>query len=265
MKGYDMPGKDVESASSAEPATVQSRLPKVTVAGRPVELPVVESDVEEGEVDICFVFDTTGSMSNKINGLVNCMVEFVGELARLRLDWRVTAVPFGDLTVPGDRVVEDLKFVSTRDAAQDLLRKLPRFNGGANEGESSLEAVMAACRKDYRSQAVKVLVVLTDEPPLKSSQLTAAHVGDMIAQEEFICFVAAPDPRTQGSRVEGFRSWARDNGGEWYPINQTMPTDELLAFLKSLVKAIPKVAKKAIEAGSVRRYLELEGPNNDSR
>src|SRR5690348_16944400 len=80
------------------------------------------------QVDICFVFDTTGSMSDKIDGLTRCMVEFVGALAELALNWRITAVPFGDLTVKGDRVVGDLPFVNTRAQAEDMLRTLPRFS-----------------------------------------------------------------------------------------------------------------------------------------
>ena len=89
-------------------------------------------------VDICFVFDTTGSMSDKIKGLTDSLVKFVGELGRLSLDWRITAVPFGDLTVKGDKVVDDLPFVRTPKEGQQMLRRLPRFSGGSNVGESSL-------------------------------------------------------------------------------------------------------------------------------
>jgi hypothetical protein len=256
-------GKVTRSAAGASPArTGKAAVRRFKVGGKTVEVPVSRSKPpHQRQVDVCFVFDTTGSMSSKLDGLVNCMSEFVGELAQLQLDWRVTAVPFGDLLI-GERIVDDLPFVSTRDAAQQLLQHMERFSGGGNGGESSLEAVQAALRKDYRDDAIKVLVVLTDEPPHEVGGLTVGRVGQMIRQGEFICFVAAPHPRVQGPRVEGFKQWAHANGGRWYPIRQTMPTDKILEFLRSLVQEIPRIVHKALEAGSVRRYLELESGNS---
>ncbi len=256
----------LSSSRSQPPLTQPARRPQLTVGGRRVDIFVEGSPAsdEQGKVDICFVFDTTGSMTDKLDGLINCMAEFVGHLSSLRLDWRVTAVPFGDLKLKhlGDRVVADLAFASTRDSAQQLLGNLPRFNGGGNGGESSLEAVQAACNKQYRGDAIKVLVVLTDEPPHETPGFNTGTVGKMIAKGEFICFVASPDPRLH-SRVEGFKKWALENGGQWYPISQSMKTDKILRFLGSLVRDIPKVTDKALQAGSVRRLLELE--SNDTR
>jgi hypothetical protein len=206
-------------------------------------------------VDICFVFDTTGSMSDKIKGLTDSLVQFVDELARLHLDWRITAVPFGDLTVDGDKVVDDLPFVSTRKEGQQMLRRLPRFSGGSNVGESSLEAVLAGLAKPYRADAVIVMVVLTDEVPLESGDLTADFVADKIMAREVICFVAATDH-------PGYRRWADENGGQWYQIKPGMNTRDLLGFLSSLVIDLPQVAKAVHElgGGSVRRYLDRNDP-----
>jgi hypothetical protein len=211
-------------------------------------------------VDICFVFDTTGSMSGKIEGLTRCMVNFVGELSRLRLDWRITAVPFGDLTVRGDRVVGDLPFVGTHDEAEQMLQTLPRFSGGGNVGESSLEAVLEALGKPYRKGTVIVLVVLTDEPPLESGELTADYVADKLLAREIICFVASSD-------FPGFRRWAAENGGKWYPIRQSMDTRDLLGYLRSLVRDLPKVAKAVhdVGGGSVRRYLDIGRERGEDR
>jgi hypothetical protein len=96
------------------------------------------AQVQRREVDVCFVFDTTGSMSDKIDGLVQAMDRLVGELGRLALDWRVTTVAFGDLTIPGDRIVDDMPFVRTVKEASAQLRSMPRFSGGGNMGESSV-------------------------------------------------------------------------------------------------------------------------------
>lgn len=204
-------------------------------------------------VDICLVFDTTGSMSDKIDGLVHCMVDFVHEMAELGLDWQLTVVPFGDLTVPGDRVVEDLPFVTTGAAGERLIRTMPRFSGGGNEGESSLEAVLVALRKPYRARSVKVLVVLTDEPPLVDGQLDTNTVARALRKREVICFVVSPN-------LPGFKRWATENGGKWYLVGPSMDTRALLDFMQALVRDVAKTAKAVHEigGGSVRRYLEIE-------
>jgi hypothetical protein len=240
-----------QAPDRVRPATKPAvRLPTGKVV-RPAPGQRVDLSEPRRAVDVCLVFDTTGSMSDKIDGLVHCMVDFVGELAKLRLAWRLTAVPFGDLTVRGDRVVDDLPFVTTREDGERLIRELPRFNGGGNVGESSLEAVMAALGKQYRQPAVKVLVLLTDEPPLESRGLNPAVVGQALAQREVICFAAAPD-------LDAYRRWAEQNGGQWYLIGPSMDTTALLRFFRSLVRDVAKVARAVHEVGggSVRRYLE---------
>jgi hypothetical protein len=189
-------------------------------------------------------------MSDKLDGLVNSTADLVTELSRLSLDWRVTAVPFGDLTV-GERVVSDLPFVTTERDGHQLLRTLPRFGGGSNTGESSLDAMLSALGKPYRRDAVKIVVLLTDEPGLQSAQVTVQHVTDALRSAEVICFVASPN-------LPYFRKWATDNGGCWYPIAASMDTRALLEFLRKLVRDIPKIADKVHQLGGVRRYLELQ-------
>src|SRR5580693_7478207 len=119
------------SNSALTPRSKRQPLTFVTASGKKVTPKAGErvklDDSAPRLVDIAVVFDTTGSMDDKISGLVACMVSFVEELAQLRLDWRFTVVPFGDLTVPGDRIVSDLPFVSEQTAAQDLVRSMPRF------------------------------------------------------------------------------------------------------------------------------------------
>lgn len=200
-------------------------------------------------VDTTFVFDTTGSMSSKLESLQQCMVEFVRELATFKLDWRFSLLPFGDLTVPSDLVVGDLPFVTDADAAIRMIRSAPHFSGGGNLGESSLEAMQAAINKPYRKGAVKVIVLLTDEPPL-TGQLSAGEINRQLKSGEFICFVASP----AGC---GFEAMARDNGGKWYLIGPSLNTADLLSFLRQLLKNVSRVSNDVhrLGGGSVARYL----------
>lgn len=221
--------------------------------GRPLLVlgPGAEHRISRRMVDLCFVFDTTGSMSDKIEGLVACMVDFVRELASLSLDWRASVVPFGDLTVGGDRIVADLPFTSDREAAERMLREMPRNSGGGNEGESVLEAVEAALAKPYRQGAVKVFVVLTDEPAL-TGRRTPRTVEGALRRAEVICFVASPP-------LPYYRSWAEATGGAWYGIGPSLDPSEIVRFLRGLARDVARVASDVhtLAGGSVARYLEL--------
>ncbi len=190
-------------------------------------------------------------MSNKIEGLIRCLVELVDDLDELDLDWRLTTVPFGDLTFKhlGDDVVSTQPFVHEREAAQQQIREMPRFSGGGNYGESSIEAMFAGLAKSYRPRAVKIIVLLTDEPALTSSQTTPEAVDRGLHDAEAICFVASPP------ELRYFQDWAHRHGGEWYQIGPTMDFE----LLRSLLSRLATVAREVhtLAGGSVKRYLEL--------
>jgi hypothetical protein len=200
---------------------------------------------------MAFVFDTTGSMSDKIEGLIRCMDTLVCEVGRLSLDWRMTTVPFGDLTVPGDRVVDDQAFVTNVSAASDQLRSMPRFYGGANLGESSVEAMLAASKKQYRPSAVKVMILITDEPALGHLQGTSA-VHNALYALDAVCFTVAPD------QLPYYKEWATAHGGEWREVGSAVDTSAILAMFKSLIERMIEVVDSVhrLGGGSVRAYLE---------
>ena len=219
--------------------------------GRSVALrPGMEIKIARPMADICIVFDTTASMSGKIEGLITCMTDFAADLARLSLDWRLSVVPFGDLTVPGDRIDAGLPFTDSVTAAVSQLRAMPRFAGGGNNGESSVEALLSAIAKPWRTKAVRVILLLTDEPALGSDR--AGEVLRGLTAAEVICFTASPDHPY-------FRSWAAKTGGRWAEISQTMDTSAVLDLLRGLVRDVAKAASDmhAIAGGSYRRYLEI--------
>jgi hypothetical protein len=229
-----------------------SRLPVLELGdGRSVALqPGKTVSVARPMADICIVFDTTYSMNAKIQGLINCMAGFAEDLASLSLDWRLSVLPFGDLTVPGDRIDAGLPFVASAAAAKSQLRAMPRFAGGGNNGESSIEALFSAIAKPWRPKAVRVVVLLTDEPALGADR--AEEVLSRLNSAEIICFVASPGHGY-------YRAWAARTGGHWVKISQSMDTRDILRLLRGLVKDVAKAASDmhAVAGGSYRKYLEL--------
>src|SRR5581483_3041909 len=107
-------------------------------------------------VDLVFVIDTTGSMSDKIKGLLQTCAKFVDRFARLQMDARLAVVAFGDLTVKNDKIVAT-GFTTSIQTTKNSLQKIPRFSGGGNRGESSLEALQKAMALGFRDEVAKVL------------------------------------------------------------------------------------------------------------
>jgi hypothetical protein len=61
----------------------------------------IGQDSARARADLVFVIDTTGSMNDKIDGLIESCQSFVDKLAAKRIDWAAAVVGFGDLTVEG--------------------------------------------------------------------------------------------------------------------------------------------------------------------
>src|SRR5260370_29184089 len=61
-------------------------------------------DSAKARADLVFVIDTTGSMNDKIDGLIESCESFVDKLAAKRVDWAAAGVVFGDLTVAGAKI-----------------------------------------------------------------------------------------------------------------------------------------------------------------
>jgi von Willebrand factor type A domain len=215
----------------------------------------IEADQRKG-VDIAIVFDTTGSMSDKIDALIAIMVDFVRELSQLNLAWRLTCVPFGDLTV-GDRIISDLRWVTRRADAEAMLRQMPRFSGGGNEGESSLEAVVAAMQREWQPRNVRCLVLLTDEPALQDTLRPSAVIKGL-QDREIATFVLSPP-------IGYFKQMAANTSGTWYDIFSPRRPDELLTLLRQVARNLARTVEAVhrLAGGSVSRYRLLAASNKE--
>jgi hypothetical protein len=174
-------------------------------------------------VEILICFDTTGSMSDKIESLVGQTTTFVLEAATRKLDLRWSLVAFGDLRVAGDRIVR-YPFIEDTDAFSRALRKMPRFFGGSNSSETSLDALSVAALHDgWSPTAVRMCILLTDEPPA-GLEVDLETVGRQLRERRIVAFCVAPDHRA-------YRWLAEVTGGEWWDIFDPVPFDRVLERL----------------------------------
>jgi Mg-chelatase subunit ChlD len=208
-------------------------------------------DSAKARADLVFVIDTTGSMNDKIDGLIETCQSFVDRLAARHIDWVAAVVGFGDLTVEGDRIVAT-PFSSSAERVKALLRGLPRYSGGGNEGESSLEALQAALdQRGYRPDAMKVVVLITDEPALQHKLRPATMTG-RLREAGAIAFVLSPN-------IKYFRSMATDTGGQWWKVESGGDFSQILAIFDRIATKVAATVANVhkLTGGNVKEYMSL--------
>src|SRR3990167_8659327 len=123
--------------------TTGKGLEKSIVAGKPQITSQTAKVVASGNmVDLVFVFDTTGSMDNKISALLSTCAEFVDEAGKMQLDMQFALISFGDTSIlgGGDRIETVVPLTGNIEKIKYGLNHIPRNNGFGNEGETCLEA-----------------------------------------------------------------------------------------------------------------------------
>ncbi len=126
--------------------------------------------VNGGESQIMFVLDITGSMGFAIEGIKENIKDFVDYISCEGLDAECGLVAFRDLEMYEPHEVLDFgggkKFTRDPGKFKNLVSKLSANGGGSNLGESSLSALVLACREFSNGDVQRIIVLITDEPPL---------------------------------------------------------------------------------------------------
>jgi len=178
---------------------------------------------EHPPVDVVFVFDTTGSMQDKIDGLLAISSRFAGRLAGAGIDSRLAMVAFGAADEP--RVIRQTFSPNGKVAAfQRFLRGTRAGGGGREDQPTAVEHALSSFT--YRPEARKIMILITDERLLGNESYTAGNIADprarqakvdwdaaieeLVAREFTVYAVCVPD--------EPFQRMADRTGGKFYDI-----------------------------------------------
>jgi len=192
-------------------------------------------------------------MGGKIKALLDTCDGLVTELHRKQLRWRAGIVAFGDLTVPGD-TIKQTGMTNQLSVFKEMLRKIPLNSGGANDGESSLEAIQAGIKLlRKQGQSVRVFVVITDEPALNSKR--APQVTQLLMREAILTFCVTPD-------LSYFKEMAKSTGGIWLEVGADTSFDKIESTLLNIASQIAVIVDEVYQPklgdGSVKQYLEVK-------
>ena len=192
-------------------------------------------------IDVVFVLDVTGSMGEEISGVRNNVSTFATALETAGLDFRLAMITFLDEI---ENIYDFTSDVSVFQAAVNL--QTP--HGGGALPENSLDALFAATQLQFRPEAGRVFIWITDAVYHINNtytSLTPVQVVDAMLANSVVCHSVAPAE----FRVEYYDPIIVPTGGDWYDINGN--------FLDILLDI-------AALGGTTKYLLNYSSPNTDS-
>lgn len=140
--------------------------------------------IRQTGLDICFVIDTTGSMSGAIDNAKNNMEQIVNQIAQKSSDYRVAIIDYRDFA-SRSAASEDypaklqLDFCSEAAQIQAGIDKLSIGNGG-DDRETVYSGLMLAASLDWRADAQHVVILIGDAGPLSPEPITGYTYDDVV-------------------------------------------------------------------------------------
>ena len=120
---------------------------------------------ELSEMDLAFIMDVTGSMSPYINNVKQHIKDLVDAIAASNTDLRIALIEYRD-HIPEDRtfVTRTHNFTSSVFVMKSWLNAA-RANGGGDRPEAVADGLAQAKNLEWRPNAAKISVLVTDAPP----------------------------------------------------------------------------------------------------
>ncbi|NLL72837.1 MAG: VWA domain-containing protein [Clostridiales bacterium] len=154
----------------------------------------------KGQADITFVIDTTGSMYSAIYNVQNNISKFVDRLtSEYNVQVNFALVDYKDITDDGldsTRVIKNgtSNWFSNVEMYKNKISNL-YINGGGDTPETAIDGLAMAYNLDYRSNANKFVVLVTDADYKVNNQYgikSMNEISDMLKSKNIITSVIAP-------------------------------------------------------------------------
>jgi hypothetical protein len=166
------------------------------------KLKSILKDKVKRRADILFCLDCTGSMVGEIEAIKDTIIEFSEMIEKDGIRTRIGLIEFRDRLYGEEHKVHDFGGqVFTKDplAFKSVISTV-KAEGGHDEPESSLDAVMLACRQPFDEKASKVIILITDAPPhIPDKEVQSMdEVVEMLNNtgvEQFYCVIRTSDTR----------------------------------------------------------------------
>ena len=200
--------------------------------------------------DIVFVLDVTGSMTNQINGVKNNIKEFADSLNFRGVDYRLALVTFLD-------IVENVyDFTSNVETFKGYV-ELQYAHGGGDLPENSLDALYAASQLQYRQNAGRVIIWITDDQYHEKDAVTSRDRQSVI-NRLLEMDIVVNSIGTSSYQTDWYKPITDPTGGQYYDIRGNF-RDILLNIgrLQSLSRYMLTYTSPSVTSGQQTAKLEV--------
>jgi len=162
-------------------------------------------------VDVVFVLDVTGSMGDEITSVKTNLGAFAQSLDSQGVDYQLAMVTFLDEVENVYDFTSDVNLFQTYIDAQ-------YSHGGGDWKENSLDAIYAATQLQFRDNARREFIWITDagyHVNAGPTSLTVENVVDALLLNGVTCNAVSGD----GIRVEYCEPITQPTGGDWFDID----------------------------------------------
>jgi hypothetical protein len=190
-----------------------------------------------GPLDIAFVIDSTGSMSDEIEEVKENVAALVAQIAAIDPDYRLALVDYKDEPEEDSEYQSrlDLDFTTDVGAFDRELSGLLAYGGG-DEPESVFSGLMTALGRDWRAGAKKIVVQIGDAPAKDPEPITGLTLRAVQAK------ALSVDPATvdtiqsgeEADTTSSFSAIAAATGGQ----NVQLPGSDLSGLVPAIVDEI---------------------------
>ncbi len=185
----------------------------------------------EGQADVVVLFDRSGSMDEVADDLQNETENLADELDSEGIDARYALITYDD---QGDELTE-VRQTFTSDT-EDFKDSLDFDTPGGTENASNA-ILLAFDELDFRSDAQKIVVVITDEDDDGYEQAGETAINRLNDEDATLVAVSEPEADSGYSEEETLRHMAEEqaDSGEWTDIGAASFTD-VIADLIDVIK-----------------------------
>ena len=210
----------------------------ITEDGKDVDITDFAGAGDVRSVDIVFVFDTTTSMAQEVEGMKQTSIAFATKLEQTGRDYRLGLVDFGDVinrVLKGDGTLTD-----NAGEFRDWISSIRLAGGGCDIPENSLGALQEATQMSFRDATQKIFILITDAPPHHFGDPNDANVSfddltislgytlQTLMEANVTVYVVAPNH-------QDFREIVQETGGEFYNIHGESDFTDIIDRIGTLI------------------------------
>ncbi|MGE5480157.1 MAG: OmpA family protein [Chloroflexota bacterium] len=212
IEAYNKLGEPLDSLTSENLWVYENGVQKKVLEVR--KIPVADQIA----VDFVLLMDRTGSMQQNINAVRSNISTFSRNLMKRGIDSRLGLIIFGDeidkVYQPTNNILTFLDWISPLQA-----------QGGGDEKENALEALEALAKINWRREAIKVAVLITDAPYHQAGEegfgltnQTTNSIIELMQRNEIRVFCIVPP------RLTGYQTIATKTRGSAFDIDYPFST-----------------------------------------